>query len=532
MLERIRFHAQKPAEPSSPNRVDVACFVGFVAYRGGPLPLAQSQWLQSRGWLAPLATGRSPFHRDDALSLLDVPVPIDSWDAFDELFAWEARPVRASDARATTYLGAAVRSFFAQGGRRCYVIRVGDPPAANESRSPAARLSLLGRMLPGYPARLAASRSDRETWRGVGHLFGLPDASFLCLPDLPDLLQSRAAAVPAELPEPPQLPERFVECSEPQPPPPPDDAVARLPAPRLDPADYAEWSTAIRRAGQFLASQRREVQLLAAVPLPAEGSEAAADIYRFLHDEGYLRHGLADGSDPRGIGSAFVQLAYPWLRTRGTANLPERIEPPDGVLAGLLARNAVLNGTFRSATDATQRDVIATVPELSDRARMQPLGGTGRLAALAFVDRVSTFAPGIDGIELQSDVTTSLTADFRAAGIRRLVALVARAARSLGEDLAFENSGEHLWNRLRLRMDDLLLTLFSVGALRGETPQEAYEVRCDRTTMTQNDIDSGRVIARIALAPSAPIERIDVTLTLDPADQVSLASIGIEEAAA
>jgi hypothetical protein len=54
-------------------------------------------------------------------------VPIDSWEVFDHLFAWERRPLNETGRLGTTYLGAAVRSFFAQGGRKCYVIRAGEP---------------------------------------------------------------------------------------------------------------------------------------------------------------------------------------------------------------------------------------------------------------------------------------------------------------------------------------------------------------------------------------------------------------------
>ena len=60
-------------------------------------------------------------------TLLDVPVPLESWDAFTRLFCPEMRRLDAEGARGMGYLAAAVRSFFEQGGRRCYVVRVGRP---------------------------------------------------------------------------------------------------------------------------------------------------------------------------------------------------------------------------------------------------------------------------------------------------------------------------------------------------------------------------------------------------------------------
>jgi phage tail sheath protein FI len=106
-----------------------------------------------------------------------------------------------------------------------------------------------------------------------------------------------------------------------------------------------------------------------------------------------------------------------------------------------------------------------------------------------------------------------------------------RAARRLGEGLVFEPSGERLWALLRQDLEDLLLGLLHAGALRGRTPAEAFQVRCGRSTMTQNDIDAGRVIAEVEFDATAPIDRITVVLALNEGGQVSLVSGG-EDAAA
>jgi len=58
------------------------------------------------------------------------------------------------------------------------------------------------------------------------------------------------------------------------------------------------------------------------------------------------------------------------------------------------------------------------------------------------------------------------------------------------------------------------------GGLGGATPDEAFEVRCDRSTMSQNDLDAGRLIARITVLPVAAIERITVVLALTAAGQI------------
>ena len=117
-VRSIGFESERPIKPSAPSRADIACFVGFVSRREGALAPSLERWLRERGWI------EGVYRRNTARDLLDVPVPIDTWDGFDRLFAWDERP--GDGEKFVTALGAAVRSFFAEGGRKCYVVRVGD----------------------------------------------------------------------------------------------------------------------------------------------------------------------------------------------------------------------------------------------------------------------------------------------------------------------------------------------------------------------------------------------------------------------
>jgi phage tail sheath protein FI len=94
----------------------------------------------------------------------------------------------------------------------------------------------------------------------------------------------------------------------------------------------------------------------------------------------------------------------------------------------------------------------------------------------------------------------------------------------LGEEVLFEPSGDRLWSQLRDQLNTLLLALLQSGALRGATPEDAFLVRCDRTTMTTSDLDSGRLIAEIQFTPAVPIEQITIVLAMDEGGQVSLIS--------
>lgn len=502
---------------SDPNRVDVACFVGLVARRGGSLPSSVRTWLEERGWLKP-EDGSAPYARPEAADLLDVPVPVDTWEVFDRLFAWDRRDLDGQGHLGATYLGAAVRSFFAQGGRKCYVVRAADPLLHHAS--PAARQAALAKLVPAAP-----SPADRATWTGAGHVFGLPDVSFLCLPDLADLVKAVPAPPKTEV-KPPVPDEGFVECSGWETPPAADGWARLLGAPRCDEAGYALWEQAVRLTARLAARQRREIQVVAAVPLPVEGSAIEADLAAFLYGQGWLAK--AGERLDTGLASAFVQLAYPWVRTRGSNGLPEQLESPDGVLVGVLARNALARGTYRSAAGLPLGDVYDVHPRLRRDQMERPWKGPHRDEP-PFEERVSLLGPTPSGLRLLSDVTTSTDPSYRPACVNRLVSALVRAARRLGEDSAFEAAGEALWGRVRNHMATVLQALYEAGALRGATPAEAYQVRCDRSTMSQQDIDQGRVLARVRFEAAMPVESIAVVLSLDEGGRVSLAA---EEAAA
>lgn len=510
------FEHQAAVVTSAPNRADIACFVGFVGRRSTPIPAEIRAWLHERGWDTP------PYQRAEPIeSLLDLPVPIDTWEAFDQLFAWDQRPLDQPEQRGTTYLGAAVRSFFAQGGRKCYVVRGGDPWPVTLPRDQ--RLARLSALIPGYPTGFDGSPLDRESWHGVGHLFGLPDVSLVCLPDLADAVGAdrRAITPPPPMPEPE---EQFVECSRPEAAAPPSLTALRFRAPRCSESGYSDWARAVWIIADLLRSPRqaihlREMQLVAAVPLPEPETPAAQDLLGFL--AGFLATNVANERD--GLASAFVQLVYPWVGTPGGANLPEGLESPDAVVAGVLARSALTRGAFRSAARQPLADVSVVEPVLRRDQMLQPHPDT-RFGTTEhrLRERVTLLGPTPNGLRLLSDVTTSLDESYRPASVNRLVAVIVRAARRLGEDVVFEASGELLWARLRDSLNGLLGGLLQAGALRGATPGEAFQVRCDRSTMSQSDIDNGRIIAEIRFDAAAPIEQITVVLAMNEGGNVSL----------
>ena len=490
-MSGLRFQIRQRIAPSAPRRADIACFVGFAARRGsGPLPAALRDWLTVAGWLD------APTARPGAEDLRDVPVPVDSWEDFQQLFLWERR---GNDPRVGSYLGAAVRSFFAQGGARCYVVAVAEAPPHDAPM--ATRQALLEQLLPGYPGVLSPSPVDPASWRGIGHLCGLPDVAMLCVPDLAELLGVENLPPPLAPPPSTPPPEVFVDCVPTPPSPPADEAVAALAAPRCDAAGYGQWARILGALADWLGRFRREVQVLAAVPLPTAGIDNPLAL-----------------AETANLDSRFLQLVYPWVRGDDPAPLPAGLESPEGLLAGVLARSILARGAFRSAAGSGLRGVQALEPAL------------GEAQQAVLVRRVSLLGATPTGLRLLGDITTSSDPTHHPAPVVRLLGVLLREARRLGETAVFETSGERLWGRLRNRLESLLLALYGAGALRGASPAEAFQVRCDRSTMSQNDIDNGRVVARVVFAPALPIEQITVVLSLASDGAVSLLDPGREAA--
>lgn len=101
-----------------------------------------------------------------------------------------------------------------------------------------------------------------------------------------------------------------------------------------------------------------------------------------------------------------------------------------------------------------------------------------------------------------------------------MLASLIRAARATGEAELFGANGPALWTRVQRHLEGLLTAYWQEGGLGGTSPDEAFEVRCDLSTMSQNDLDAGRMVARITVLPVAAVERITVVLALSASGQI------------
>jgi Bacteriophage tail sheath protein len=516
-MSRVIFDDQPIPPQLDPGRADIACFVGLARLLpGASLPAGTVSWLGSLGYAS-----------TQIAQIINVPVLIERYSGFASIFDDGS----GGTGYGTDYVATAVRSFFAQGGRRCYVVRTGDPVTPQDTARDKA--NKLASLLPG----IAYAPDVAGSWTGISSLASLIDASFLVTPDLPILCASGQDGAVGQEPAQSSGPEEFVVCSQ-------ADITPRQsrtfpqPAPRLSSADYQTWATNVAAILNYLASGNltqqlhlREIQFVTAFPIPqnldpatAAENPSSAEIAQDIHEvigaqmpEIVIPVGMVPVGN---ISSSFLQLAYPWLKTSGSSVLLEGLEPPDGVLAGLLARNALTRGTFTSATKITPAevyDISPSLPAWEMQSSSQPLvwGASSPTAQpKALIERLSLFGFTPGGLRLLSDVTAYPGESYRSGPVNRLVSVICRAARRMGESAVFASNGPALWGSVQSFMTSLLNRLWTLNALAGASATDAFSVRCDRTTMTQNDLDNGRLICQVTFTAASTIETITVKLDM------------------
>jgi phage tail sheath protein FI len=120
-------------------------------------------------------------------------------------------------------------------------------------------------------------------------------------------------------------------------------------------------------------------------------------------------------------------------------------------------------------------------------------GPAGAVQSRAIVGRIPARAAATDQ-------------QWKYVNVRRLLVYLEHSVECGLEWVAFEPNGEPLWAEVRDCVTDFLTQEWRDGALLGNRPEEAFFVRCDRSTMTQDDIDNGRLVLEIGVAPVRPAE--------------------------
>ncbi|MEM7051221.1 MAG: phage tail sheath subtilisin-like domain-containing protein [Acidobacteriota bacterium] len=196
------------------------------------------------------------------------------------------------------------------------------------------------------------------------------------------------------------------------------------------------------------------------------------------------------------IDTTRAALYYPWVRVVDPITEEEIQLPPSGFMAGIYARNDIQFGVHKSPANEVVR--LATGFEVPvNRAQQEALNPEGVNCLRFFEGR---------GYRVWGARTATSDPEWKYLNVRRYFAFLERSIEKGTQWAVFENNGEVLWANLRQTVEDFLFNEWSSNHLLGSKPEEAYFVRCDRTTMTQNDLDNGRLICLIGVAPLRPAE--------------------------
>jgi uncharacterized protein len=196
------------------------------------------------------------------------------------------------------------------------------------------------------------------------------------------------------------------------------------------------------------------------------------------------------------IDSSYAALYYPWVKILDPVTGTEIYVPPSGFVTGIYARN----DTNRAVYKAPANEVVNLAlgfEQLLNKSQQEVLNPEGINCFRFFEGR---------GYRLWGARTASSDQEWKYVNLRRYFAYLEHSIDRGTQFAVFEPNGPALWANVRRTIEDFLLNEWQSGALLGDKPEKAYFVRCDRSTMTQNDLDNGRLVCLIGVAPLRPAE--------------------------
>jgi phage tail sheath protein FI len=278
---------------------------------------------------------------------------------------------------------------------------------------------------------------------------------------------------------------------------------------------YRGRETGMRKTGLETFTDIDEISIVAA-PGGSRGGNTDAERYQTIvqnlltHCE-RMRYRVAvlDSPDQQAISEVRASRAvldskhagfyYPWVTVLDPLDPEGRREidvPPSGFVAGIWARNDAERGVFKAPANEVVRGAIGFEFTLN-KAQQDILNPGGVNCFRSFKGR---------GHRLWGARTISSDPEWKYISTRRYFAYLEHSIEKGTQWAVFENNGDRLWANVRQTIRDFLINEWKSGALLGATEDEAFFVRCDRSTMTQYNLDNGQLICLIGVAVVKPAE--------------------------
>jgi hypothetical protein len=194
--------------------------------------------------------------------------------------------------------------------------------------------------------------------------------------------------------------------------------------------------------------------------------------------------------------STYAALYYPWVRVLDPVTRKEIYLPPSGFVAGIYARNDINRAVYKAPANEVVNLALG-FEKLLNKSQQDVLNPEGINCFRFFEGR---------GFRLWGARTISSDPEWKYVNLRRYFAYLEHSIDKGTQWAVFEPNGEQLWGNVRRTIEDFMLNEWQMGALLGDKPEKAFFVKCDRSTMTQNDLDNGRLVCLVGLAPLRPAE--------------------------
>lgn len=250
----------------------------------------------------------------------------------------------------------------------------------------------------------------------------------------------------------------------------------------------------------------------------SDGEGTAFAVARLLQDAAAAprlrpRFALLDpppGLDPQAVlqfgaqlRSVHAALYWPWLQVfPADAASPLDTVPPSGAVAGIYARVDRERGVHKAPANEILRGVAGFELHVSEM-QQSALNLQGICVLRFFTGK---------GHLVWGARTLGDDPEWRYVPVRRLADFLQASLERGLQWVAFEANGEPLWLQVRARVEDFLLAQWRNGALQGARPEEAFFVRCDRSTMSQADLDAGTLALEFGFAPVRPAEFVVIRI--------------------
>ncbi len=207
------------------------------------------------------------------------------------------------------------------------------------------------------------------------------------------------------------------------------------------------------------------------------------------------------------IDSSYAAMYHPWIQVFDRVSGQPDFVPPSGAVMGVYSRTDMNRGVHKApANETVFASGLKTNYTKDEQDILNPQG----------INLIRQL-PG-QGIRIWGARTASSNSAFRYVNVRRLFIYVEESIKASTNWVVFEPNDANLWSRVHLTVAGFLDGMWRSGMLAGSSPDEAYFVEIGPSTMSRDDINSGRLICNVGIAPSKPAEFVIFRVTQHTAE--------------